>query len=174
MSCAMAAPGPAVIHTPPAYVNYRKDAALIAKLYESYAPSVEVRPAPETSILPETSAALVSFTDVEREIRQLLDLADADDFGPVRPTADSVEVAKKTLFPLAQAGFEIPPVRDAGTDHDGGLRITWEHDPRFLELVVPHGDHAAAYFYYSQGEHYSLQRDLTPGAVCERFSWLAV
>ncbi|HEY3836896.1 MAG TPA: hypothetical protein VGL72_10010 [Bryobacteraceae bacterium] len=123
--------------------------------------------------MPETSAALASFTGLEREIRQLLDLEEDDEFGPVRPTADSVEVARKTLFQLAQAGIEIPPVRDAGTDHDGGLRLAWERGPKFLELVVPRSEPAGAYFYYSEGEHYSLERDLTPGAVCERFSRLS-
>lgn len=173
MSCPMPASGPPVIDVPPAYVEHRSDASLIAQLYDGwYSQAVQAQPAAETAIMPETFAALASFTGMEREIRRLLDLEEDDEFGPVRPTAESVEVARKTLFQLAQAGFEIPRVRDAGTDHDGGLRLAWERGPKFLELVVPRGEHAA-YFYYSQGEHYSLEHDLTPGAVCERFSWLS-
>ena len=172
MSCPVPASGPPVIDARPAYVEYRRDAALIAQLFGSYIRTIQAQSA-ETPIMPQTFAALAGFSGIEREIRQLLQSEEADEFGPVRPTDDSVKFARKTLFQLVQAGFEIPPLRDAGTDHDGDLRLEWEHGPRFLELVVPRENHTAAYFYYSQGDHYGLQRDLTSGAVCERFNWLS-
>jgi len=158
---------------PPAYVEYRGDAALIAQLFGSYTLATRERPAAGTPIRPQTSDALASLSSVEREIRRLRDLEEADEFGPVRPTDESIEVAKKTLFHLVQAGFEVPPLKDLGTDHDGALRLEWEHGSRFLELVVPLENHAAAYLYYSQGDQYSLQRDLTACAICERFNWLS-
>ena len=174
MSWPVRAPDTPVIDTPPAYVEDRKDAALIATLFDSYTLAIHERPANETPITEETSAALVGFNDVKREIRLLLNLEEeGDDFGPVRPTVGSVEVATKTLFHLVEAGFTVPPVKDAGTDHDGALRLAWESGPRFLELVVPRENHAAPYFYYSEGDQYNLQRDLTIGAVCERFNWLS-
>lgn len=173
MSCPVPASGPPVIDMPPAYVEYRRDAALIAELFGSYTLASWESPAVGTSIQPQTSYALASLSDVEREIRQLRDLEEADEFGPVRPTDDGIDVAKKTLFYLVQAGFEVPPLKDLGTDHDGALRLEWENGPRRLELVVPRENHATAYLYYSQGDHYSLQRDLTPSAICERFNWLS-
>jgi hypothetical protein len=172
MSCPVPASGPPVIDTRPAYVEYRRDAALIAERFGFYTP-IQARPAAETPIMPQTSAALAGFSGVEREIRQLLESEAADEFGPVRPADNSVELARKTLFQLVQAGFEVPPVREAGTDHDGALRLAWENGPRFLELVVPRENHAAAYLYYSQGDQYNLQRDLTFNAVRERFNWLS-
>jgi hypothetical protein len=177
MSCPVAAPGPPVIDARPAYVGYRedaafiKDAALIGKLFDSYTCGISTDPV--SSINPETSPALAGFSGVERQIRQLLKSEEADEFGPVRPTDDSIEVARKTLFQLVQAGFAVPPLRDAGTDHDGALRLEWQNGPRFLELVVPRENHAAAYLYYSQGDQYNLQRDLAFEAVYERFNWLA-
>jgi hypothetical protein len=173
MSCPVPASGPPVIDTRPAYVDYRNDAALIAQLFSSYTHAIQAGPASERSIMPQTSAALAGFSGVEQEIRQLLESEEADEFGPVRPTDNSVELARKTLFQLVQAGFEVPPVRDAGTDHDGALRLEWQNGPRFLELVVPRENHAAAYLYYSQGDQYNLQRDLTFNALRERFNWLS-
>ncbi len=173
MSCPMSAEGLPVIDTPAACAEYRSDAAWIAHRFRSYQAAILARPAGETPITRQISAALASFSNVEREMQQLLEFEEADEFGPVRPTDDSVNLARKTLFYLVQAGFEVPPVRDAGTDHDGALRLAWEHGPKFLELVVPRDHHAAAYFYYSQGDDYNLQRDLTSGAVCERFNWLS-
>jgi hypothetical protein len=173
MSWPVPASGPTVIDAPSAYVEHRKDAAWIAQLFGTYAHAIQERPAAERPILPETSAALAGFSGVEREIRQLLNLEEIDEFGPVRPTANSVELAKKIIFQLVQAGLEVPPLQDAGTDHDGTLRLAWENGPRFLELVVPRENHAAAYLYYSQGDQYNLQRDLTFNAVCERFNWLS-
>lgn len=173
MSWPLPASGPTVINTPPAYVEHQEGAAWIAELFGIYSDAIQEQPAAETPILSQTSAALAGFSGVEREIRQLLNLEEVDEFGPVRPTAISVELANKTIFQLVQAGLEVPPLRDAGTDHDGALRLAWENGPRFLELVVPRENHAAAYLYYSQGDQYNLQRDLTFNAVCERFNWLS-
>ncbi len=171
MSCPMPASGPPVIDAPPTYVEYRKDAALIARLFNSYGLAIQECPAVE--IMPQTSAALAGFSAVEQEMRLLLNLEEADEFGPVRPADYSIGVARKTLFQLVRAGLKVPPVREAGTDHDGALRLAWESGPRFLELVVPRERHVAPYLYYSQGDQYNLQRDLSFGPVCERFSWLS-
>ncbi len=121
---------------------------------------------------PQTSEAVSSFSKLDAALRQLLDSPVADEFGPVRPAAASIERATKTLFPFVQRGFSFPEPVDVGTDHDGAVRIVWENGPRFLELVVPYEHNAAAYFYYSSGDQYNLQRDLTVDAVRERFTWL--
>lgn len=169
MSCPVPASDPSVINTPPAYVEYREDAALIAQLFESYFPN----PPGEPQIMPQTSAALSGFSSVEREFRRLRNLEETDEFGPIRPSVESIEVARRILFQLVQAGLAVPSVTDAGTDHDGALRLAWENGPRFLELVVPPENHAAPYLYYSQGDQFDLQRDLAFSAVRERFNWLS-
>lgn len=122
---------------------------------------------------PRTSEAVASFSKLDSALRQLLDAPASDEFGPVRPTIASIELAKKTLFPFVQHGLSFPEAVDVGTDHDGAVRIVWEDGPRFLELVVPYEHNAAAYFYYSSGNEYNLQHDLAVDAVRERFNWLA-
>jgi hypothetical protein len=172
MSCPAAASGPSVIDTGSAYFAHYDAPGLGRYPFNSYKNAIEAgRVLEEAQITPETSAALAGFSWVEQEIRRLLELEEADEFGPFRPTDESVELARKILFRLVQAGFEVPLMRDAGTDHDGALRLEWEHGPKFLELVVPRENQA--YFYYSQGDQYSLQRDLTLGAVRDRFKWLS-
>jgi hypothetical protein len=125
-----------------------------------------------TTEIPETSATLASFGKLDDAFRDLLDAPEADEFGPVRPTTRSVEVARQTLFPLVQRRFRLPEPVNIGTDHDGDLRIVWENGPRALELVVPYEPDAAPYFYYSHGDQYNLQRDLSFEAVGGHFNWL--
>jgi len=114
-----------------------------------------------------------NFSRLTSALQKLLDYPESDEFGPIRPTKASVDCAIDTLFPLVQRGFSLPDAVDVGTDHDGALRIVWENGPRFLELVVPHERDAAPYFYYSHGSQYSIQSDLTPLALQQRFTWLA-
>ncbi len=124
------------------------------------------------SLTPETRETLAKFSKITDALRHLLEAPESDEFGPVRPTSQSIEITKQTLFPLVQQGFRLPEAIDIGTDHDGDLRIVWENGPRFLELVVPYEHDAAPYFYYSYGDQYNLQRDLTLPALRERFNWL--
>lgn len=169
MSWPVTGSGAAAIETRPAYVEHCQDAAMIAARLSLYKPS---QPATESGIMPQTSAALERFSTLEHQLRLLMNSVESDEFGPVRPTPESVGVARKALFQLVQAGFGLPPAVETGTDHDGALRLVWENGPRFLELVVPREDHAAAYFYYSQGDEYNLQRDLSLDGLRQRFNWL--
>lgn len=57
-----------------------------------------------------------------------------------------------------EGGVGFPEALDVGTDHDGAIRVVWENGPRFLELVAPCEDDAAAYFYYSEGDQFGLQK----------------
>jgi hypothetical protein len=175
-----------VIDTLPPYVGETmqgqgvlgKDTYFLARVLlrhlRSPSEAQQERPALETvhMLAPETSEALASFSRLKSALEQLLDLPESDEFGPSRPTLPSTEVAERTLFQLVQGGFSFPEAVDVGTDHDGGLRIVWENGPRFLELVVPHERDAAAYFYYSSGDQYNLQRNLGLDAVRHRFNWL--
>jgi hypothetical protein len=122
---------------------------------------------------PLEAEALASFSRLTSVLRQLLSCPEFDEFGPVRPARGSVDRASHTLFSLVQRGFSLPDAVDIGTDHDGAIRIVWENGPRFLELIVPYELDAAAYFYYSQGDEYNLERGLTPEALRQRFSWLS-
>jgi hypothetical protein len=115
--------------------------------------------------------ALASFSRLDGALSRLLNAPESDEFGRVRPAPASIKRATNALFPLVQHGFRFPEAVDVGADHDGALRIVWENGPRFLELVVPYEQDAAAYFYYSQGDQYNLQRDLTLDALRERFNW---
>jgi hypothetical protein len=124
-------------------------------------------------LAPETSESLERFSRLTDALWHLLKSPESDEFGPIRPTSESVELAINALFPLVQHRFKLPEAVDVGTDHDGGLRIVWENGPRFLELIVPYEHDAAAYFYYSNGDQYDLQRDLTVFALQARFNWLS-
>lgn len=121
----------------------------------------------------ESSEALDHFSKLESALRSLLYQPEADEFGLVRPSSSSVALVKGVLFPLIQRGVSFPETLDVGTDHDGAIRVVWENGPRFLELVAPYEDDAAAYFYYSDGDQFGLQRDLTVDSVRRQFTWLS-
>jgi hypothetical protein len=127
---------------------------------------------PDERMSPETSESLGQFSRITAEIENLLDLPVADELGSIRPSSNAVLSAKSTLFPFAQMGFIVPTPLDIGTDHDGAIRIVWENGPRSLELVVPFENDASAYFYYSEGDQYDLQRDLSREATRKLFTWL--
>jgi hypothetical protein len=120
----------------------------------------------------ETSEALDHFSKLEIALRSLRYEPEADEFGLVRPSSSSVARVKEVLFPLVQRGISFPEALDVGTDHDGAIRVVWEDGPRFLELVAPYEDHAEAYFYYSEGAQFGLQRDLKTDTVRRIFDWL--
>jgi hypothetical protein len=120
----------------------------------------------------ESFEALSRFSKLDNELRSLQREPESDEFGLVRPSAASVKRVKEALFPLVQRGVGFPETRDVGTDHDGAIRVVWENGPRFLELVAPCEDDAAAYFYYSEGDQFGLQKDLTADMVRRRFNWL--
>jgi hypothetical protein len=121
---------------------------------------------------PEISDLLTRFSKLVDGLRRLLQAPESDDFGLVRPSQSSVAKASAILFPLVQRRFSIPEPFDIGTDHDGAIRMTWENGPRSLELVVPYERDAAAYFYYSDADHYGMEEDLTPTGTSNRFEWL--
>ena len=120
----------------------------------------------------ESFKVLSRFSKLDNELRSLQREPESDEFGLVRPSSASVARVKEALFPLVQRGVEFPETRDVGTDHDGAIRVVWENGPRFLELVAPCEDDAAAYFYYSEGDQFGLQKDLTADMVRRRFNWL--
>jgi hypothetical protein len=129
-------------------------------------------PLPKPSISPESSEALAQFSRIAAALRDLLNLPEADELGFVRPSRTSIDSAISTLFPLVQAGFLIPTALDIGTDHDGAIRIVWENGPRSLELVVPYESDESAYFYYSEGDRYGLQPDLSMDATRRQLKWV--
>jgi hypothetical protein len=133
------------------------------------------RPAPGFELLQllESSEALSRFSKLDSALRSLQSEPESDEFGPMRPSATSVARVKEVLFPLVQRGVGFPETLDVGADHDGAVRVVWENGPRFLELVAPYEDDAAAYFYYSEGDQFGLQRDLTADTVRRRFNWLS-
>ena len=120
----------------------------------------------------ESFGAISRFTKLDSALRLLQAELESDQFGPVRPSPSSVTTVKQVLLPLVQGGVGFPEVLDVGTDHDGAIRVVWENGPRFLELVAPCEDDAAAYFYYSEGDQFGLQKDLTADRVRRRFNWL--
>jgi hypothetical protein len=120
----------------------------------------------------ERSGALARFSKFAAAVRDLLKAPARDDLGPIRASKTSVTHAISILFPLVQVGFKLPEPLDIGTDHDGAIRVTWENGPRFLELVVPYEANVAAYLYYSEGDHYDLERTLASDALRRRFNWL--
>jgi hypothetical protein len=120
----------------------------------------------------ESSDALARFSKFVSTVRDLLTAPAHDDLGPIRASETSVKRTISALFPLVQVGFKLPKPLDIGTDHDGAIRVTWENGPRFLELVVPYEANVAAYLYYSEGDHYDLERDLARDALRRRFNWL--
>jgi hypothetical protein len=120
----------------------------------------------------EVNSAVANFSRLTSALNSLLATPEEDEFGRVRPSAAAVARARSVIYPLAKGGLDFPDPVDVGTDHDGDIRIVWENGPRFLELVVPYEDASAGYFYYSEGEHYDLQRDFGLRALRNRFAWL--
>lgn len=120
----------------------------------------------------ETSAALRGYSGLASRLTGLLKLTTADEFGPMRPSRSNIARALSVFFPFAQRGSEFPEPLDLGVDHDGAIRLVWENETRFLELIVPGENNEAPYLYHSEGDRYGLERDLSIEALRGRFRWL--
>lgn len=120
----------------------------------------------------EDSPILKPFSRLAATLTSMAQGPPEDVFGRVAPSRKSVDSAIGMMFPLVQYGYQIPEPIDVDTDHDGGIRIVWENNTRFLELVVPYESNAAAYLYHSEGDNFSLDRDLKPQTLRKRFDWL--
>lgn len=122
----------------------------------------------------QAEAGLESFKVYGYICRQLEDLLaepENDEFGMVRPAACAVVEAKRKLFQVAK-GKVLPKPEDISTDRDGGLRISWRNDGRFLELVFPHETDVRPYLYYSEGPLFDISEDLTDSQLHRWVRWV--
>ncbi len=121
----------------------------------------------------ETSSVLKAYSGLASRFKELSKLAEADEFGPMRPSNSNIARSLALFFPFAQRGSEFPEPLDLGVDHDGAIRLVWENGTRFLELIVPRENHEAPYLYHSDADRYGLERNLSNKTLRDRFAWLS-
>ena len=98
-----------------------------------------------------SSMRMSVYNGIKEEIDGLGQFPLEDDLGAVRPTEKAIGLAKKILFRMMTASSEPLQIPDISTDGNADIRIEWEKQGRFLELISPSNPARAPYFYFSEG-----------------------
>jgi len=108
---------------------------------------------------------------ITRRFEDLLAEPEEDEFGKVRPATAAVAEAKRRMFQIAE-GKVLPKPEDISTDRDGGIRVSWRNDGRFLEFVFPYETDLRPYIYYSEGPLFEISEDLTTSQLRRWVRWV--
>jgi hypothetical protein len=140
----------------PAYLGMKDDCYLTAgpdgKFIAQQILSFRQRGQPVFSLEP-----LTQYSDLERKLVSMLNAAENDDFGPVRPSLTAVQGVRELLLEIAASGYVVPSPEDVDTDHDGQIRIAWRKGGRFLELVAPYEPSESRYIYHSEDSTFNIE-----------------
>lgn len=105
-------------------------------------------------------------------IRQLVELwngPESDEYGVLRPTQDAFEKAISILVDAAiDAAPRQIPRGCVSTDSEGGVRIEWVRETSSVHLVVPATNSSESYVYHEVDNSYATE-DATPEGLS---NWL--
>ena len=111
-----------------------------------------------------------------RELVELRNGPERDDYGTLRPTKYAFDAASGLLLNAAVASaverHQIPH-GCVSTDSRGGVRVEWVRDHASVHLAVPDDDRGPAYVYHEIGGAAMLPRTRRPSGLpvgCERLT----
>ena len=103
------------------------------------------------------SAGIRHLSAIIRQLDELLNEPESDEYGTLRPSRHAFEAARQLLIDAAivsaQEGRPIP-YGCASTDSEGGIRIEWVRPASSVHLVVPASPDRRSYVYHEVGDQY--------------------
>ncbi len=114
-----------------------------------------------------------NFTDTLKNILELLDLEEDDDYGILKPT----EYALKTVIALVIEAYEIIgnkfPEGSTCTDDRGGITVDWtsKEPRRKVRLFCPSTSEQSIDIYHSQGDQASVEDVVSVSTLVYWLQW---
>jgi hypothetical protein len=111
----------------------------------------------QVSSIPPTG--LSNFRFVIESLLELLDLAQNDEYGILRPTEYAFRTAMKFVVATYDSMGDSFPRCSTGTNDQGGIRLAWQNvnADRRVRLFCPHSSDEEVYIYYQKSEVYGSE-----------------
>ena len=108
-------------------------------------------------------AGILHLSPIVRQLVELWEEPEEDDYGRLRPTREAFDESVRLLVDAAieaHPQYRIP-AGCVSTDSEGGVRIEWIRPTASVHLVVPAAKDDVAYVYHEVDNDYATE-DVTP------------